>query len=115
VARLGPGSPVSSIGNVHDPGNPFYLGMHRSQSRRWADVRRRCDQWVQPYLSGGWEPDDLEQCLDTFADERPSAADWRRFGQLYVETLEPEEIRRLIRLPLTTSRRAHGIGWARWS
>lgn len=91
--RWSPASQFPSLANVRDPGNLFYLGLRQSEGRRWADVRWQFDrEWVRPYLADGWEPDELEQCLAEFADDRASADDWRLFGQLYVEKFNPEEV-----------------------
>jgi hypothetical protein len=90
-----PAARFPSIENFRDPGNLFYLGLLNSERRRWADVRWEFDRgWVRPYLADGWEPGELEQCLTDFADDRASSADWRRFGQLYVEKFNPDEVRR---------------------
>ncbi|MFI9452590.1 hypothetical protein [Amycolatopsis sp. NPDC052450] len=75
-----------------DPGNLFWGGLHRSAGRQWASAAWENDRrWVRPYLRGGWSLDELDDCLEDFADERATANDWREFGRLYLERFEPDE------------------------
>lgn len=65
-----------------DPGNLFWIGVGKSESRRGARAAWQRGQWSEPYvLLDGWT---VEECLDCHGDERASADDWRKLGSLYV-------------------------------
>ena len=89
--RWGPAARFPSVAGI-DPGKLFWGGVHRSAGRRWASAAWEMDgQWIRPYLRAGWSLDELDACLQDFADERASADDWRAFGRLYVDKFRPGE------------------------
>ncbi|MBB1158139.1 hypothetical protein [Amycolatopsis dendrobii] len=93
--RWGPAKAFPSLARAVDPGNLFYLALHRSEGRRWGAGRWQIDgPWARPCLAEGWELSEIEECLEQFADERASADEWRRFGELYVGKFQDGEIQR---------------------
>lgn len=75
----------------HDPGNLFWIGVGKSETR--IGVRAAWDRtrWTEPYLiPEGWTAADG---LDLHADERASEEDWKELGRLFVSEFKPEHIR----------------------
>lgn len=76
----------------HDPGNLFWIGLRKSERRRWSWAAWESDgPWLRPYLVQDWS---VEECLDELADERASTEDWEALGRLYVERFKPEQVLR---------------------
>ncbi|WP_435070390.1 hypothetical protein [Amycolatopsis thermoflava] len=89
--RWAPAARFPSLGGM-DPGNLFWGGVHRSAGRRWASAAWEVDgQWIGPYLRDGWMLEEVATCLDDFADDRASAADWLELGCRYADRFTAEE------------------------
>ncbi|MCF6424962.1 hypothetical protein [Amycolatopsis tucumanensis] len=89
--RWGAAARFPSLGGMN-PGNLFWGDVHRSAARRWASTAWEIDgQWIRPYLRDGWMLEEVATCLDDFADDRASAADWLELGRFYVDRFTAEE------------------------
>jgi hypothetical protein len=85
-------SRASEFPNIggHDPGNVFWIGMGRSETRRGVGAAWARGQWSKPYiLRDGWS---VADCLDLHADERASAGDWTYLGRLFIEGFNPDKV-----------------------
>ncbi|NIH86022.1 hypothetical protein [Amycolatopsis granulosa] len=74
-----------------EAGNLFWIGLGKSERRVGARAGWSASgPWLRPYVMlDGWN---VEDCLETHADERASAADWRELGGLYVQHFKSEHL-----------------------
>jgi hypothetical protein len=77
---------INGIGS----GNQIWLGMGKSEGR--TGVRAGWECHSRPYLLGGFDHWNVEECLELLADDRASAADWKELGKLFISELKPERV-----------------------
>ena len=79
--------------NGHDPGNLFWIGVGKSETRQGVSAAWDRGRWSEPYLlRDGWT---VTECLELHADERASGEDWKDLGRLFVTGFKPENVRHI--------------------
>jgi hypothetical protein len=75
----------------NNPGNLFWIGVGKSETRQGVGAAWARGQWSEPYiLRDSWTVDD---CLELHADDRALVKDWKDLGQLFVARFRPENVR----------------------
>ena len=74
----------------HDPGNLFWIGIGKSESRRGVCAAWERGRWAWPYIT--YEDWTVQEALDLHADDRVTADDWIELGHLFVGYFKPEEV-----------------------